>query len=184
MNDIEIIKRYLDWDLDSFWFIYDKYIDKIYKFVYMKVNNKEFTEDIVSDVFLSSLNNIKFFRLDNHSSFKSWLYKIAYNKIIDFYKNRDKNKTEEFWDYLDVAFKENFWSNIDNKDKLIKVFDYLKTLKKEHRDVLIYRIWEDLSFKEISEITWMSIDNCKKISSRTLKIINEKFIILLFLLII
>jgi len=62
----------------------------------MKVNNKEFTEDIVSDVFLSSLNNIKFFRLDNHSSFKSWLYKIAYNKIIDFYKNRDKNKTEEF----------------------------------------------------------------------------------------
>jgi DNA-directed RNA polymerase specialized sigma24 family protein len=43
--------------------------------------------------------------------------------------------------------------DIDDKDKLREVFDHIKKLKKEHRDVFLYRIWDDLSYKEISEIT-------------------------------
>jgi RNA polymerase sigma-70 factor (ECF subfamily) len=81
--------------LDYFSKIYDKYIDKIYKFVYLKTSNKEVAEDIVSDVFLSALNNIKSFRLDENSSFNSWIYKIAYNKIIDFYKKNENTKTSD-----------------------------------------------------------------------------------------
>ncbi|NCO32140.1 sigma-70 family RNA polymerase sigma factor [bacterium] len=66
--------------------MYDKYVDKIYNFVYYKTTNKEVAEDIVSDVFISALNNINSFRIQEGSSVKSWLYKIAYNKIIDFYR--------------------------------------------------------------------------------------------------
>ena len=41
MNELEIIKKCIEWNLDNFWIIYDKYIDKIYRFVYLKTNNKE-----------------------------------------------------------------------------------------------------------------------------------------------
>jgi len=184
MNDIELVKKYLSGDNKSFDMLYEKYADKIYKFIYLKTSNVEVAQDIVSEVFLSVLDNIDSFNLDENSSFNSWIYRIAYNKIVDFYKKSEKQKTNEIWDYLDIWYLENLNKNIENKDKLIKIFNYLKTIKPEYRDVLVYRIWEDLSFKEISEITWMSLDNCKKISSRVLKTINEKFIILLIIFLI
>ena len=49
--------------------------------------------------------------------------------------------------------KTDFAQNVDNKDKLKKIFEYVKTLKEEHRNIFLYRIWEDLSYKEIAEIT-------------------------------
>ncbi|MGB2111176.1 MAG: RNA polymerase sigma factor [Patescibacteria group bacterium] len=60
--------------------------------------------------------------------------------------------------------------------------DFLNTLKPEQKEIIILRIWEDLSYKEISEITGKSEDNCKKIVSRNLKNIAANFIIFLFIL--
>jgi DNA-directed RNA polymerase specialized sigma24 family protein len=52
-----------------------------------------------------------------------------------------------------MSCQEDFSQDIDNRDKLKKVFKYLENIKQEHRDILVYRIWDDLSYKEISEIT-------------------------------
>ncbi len=81
-----------------------------------------------------------------------------------------------------MSVKEDFWQDVDNKDKLKEVFHYLKDIKEEHREIVLYRIWEDLSYKEISENKWKSVDNCKKIVSRTLKTISANFILLLIML--
>ena len=182
MEDIKLMEKCLDWNLDYFWNIYDKYIDMIYKFVYLKTSNKELAEDIVSDVFISALNNIKSFRLDDSSSVKSWLYRIANNKVIDFYRTNKKN--EEISEYLDYSLTEDTWKGIDDKDKLKEVFRYLNTINKEHKEIVLYRIWEDLSYKEISEITWKSVDNCKKVVSRVLKSISANLVVLVLILLI
>lgn len=181
MEDIKVIEKCQEGQLDYFWKIYDKYIDKIYKFVYLKTTNREVAEDIVSDVFISALNNISKFKLEETSSVKSWLYRIANNKVIDFY--RTNKETWDIWDYLDMSIKNDFAEDVDNKEKLKEVFGYLDTIKKEHKEIVLYRIWEDLSYKEISEITWKSVDNCKKIVSRTLKTISSNFVLLLLILI-
>jgi RNA polymerase sigma factor (sigma-70 family) len=181
MEDLKLMEKCLNGQLDFFWKIYNRYIDRIYKFVYLKTTNREIAEDIVSDVFISALTNIKSFRLEEGSSVKSWLYRIANNKVIDFY--RTNKQTAEVWDYLEMSTFEDFWEQIDNKDKLKEVFSYLGTIKKEHREIVLYRIWEDLSYKEISEITWKSVDNCKKIVSRTLKSISANFVLLILILV-
>ena len=181
MDDLKLIERCIDWELEYFWKIYEKYIDKIYKFVYLKTTNREVAEDIVSDVFISALNNIKSFRLDESSSVKSWIYRIANNKVIDYY--RTNKKTTDVWDYLEISEKENYWEKIDNQDKLKEIKNYLKWINKEHREIVLYRIWDDLSYAEIAEITWKSVDNCKKIVSRQLKTISANFVLFIFILI-
>jgi len=65
---------------------------------------------------------------------------------------------------------------------LKEVFLYIKDLKKEHRDILIMRLWDNLSYKEISEITWKNVDNCKKIFSRNMKNINWNITMTIFIL--
>lgn len=182
MEDIKIIKKCISWELDYFWEIYDKYIDKIYKYIYLKTSSKEVAEDLTSETFLSAFNSVKTFKIYDNCSVQAWIYRIASNKVIDFY--RTNKETEEIWDYLEMSEKEDFWEKIDNKDKLKEVFNYLKDFKKEQREIFILRIWDDLSYKEIAEITWMSVDNCKQIVSRTIKAINANFIFILLLLII
>jgi RNA polymerase sigma factor (sigma-70 family) len=73
--------------------------------------------------------------------------------------------------------------DIDNKDKLAAVVELLNTFNKTHREIIMLRIWEDLSYKEISEITGSSVDNCKKIVSRGLKTIQANFVLLLLFII-
>lgn len=176
------MEKCISWDLKYFSKIYDKYIDKIYKFVYLKTSNKELSEDIVSDVFMSAINNIDSFNVDNNkSSVSAWLYRIANNKVIDYYRSNKQNL--DICDYLDYSIDNDINKDIDNKNKLKEIYSYLDSINTEHKDIVIYKIWYDMSYKEISELTWKSVDNCKKIISRTLKNISANFVLILLILI-
>lgn len=182
MKDLEIVENCKDWELNNFSYLYDKYIDKIYKYIYLKTSNREVSEDITSDVFMSALNAINKFNITETSSVQAWLYRIAHNKIIDYYK-ADKWDVS-LVDYLDISEERDLWKDIDNKDKIKEILIYLKKVRKEHREIFILRIWNDLSYKEISEITWKTVDNCKKVVSRTMKSISENFILILLIILI
>ncbi len=182
MDDLRIIEAYKSWDKQVFWFIYDKYIEKVYTFIYHKTYDQQIAQDITSDTFFKVIKSInKFDTKKEDSNFKSWIFKIAYNNVIDYYK---KKKEEIWFDNIVETWTYDYVSeDIDNKDKLKEVLEYLKEINKDHREILIMRIWDNLSYKEISKITWKSEDNCKKIVSRTLVKINSNIsLALLFLL--
>lgn len=181
MDDVKLAQKYQQWDTEIFTEIYEKYVDGIYKFIYLKVYDKHLAEDICQDVFIKALDKLSDFKIDSKGTLKSWLYTIAYHKVVDTYRKKK--------DTVDIEAVLNTWKDtdihklIDDKDKLKEVIAYIKKLKPEHRDVIFMRVWEWLSYKEISEITGMSTDNCKKIFSRTCKKLNEHFILFIFLLI-
>lgn len=181
MEDKQIVLACQSGDLARFWELYDRYINKIYKFIYLKTSNQEVAEDITSDVFMKAMNSIANFDTQKSNySFQSWIYTIAQNKVIDYY--RTNKQTTDIEECFDLSEHNDFWWDVDNKDKLQEVMNFLDTLKPEQKEILILRIWEDLSYKEIAEITWKSEDNCKKIVSRNLKNIAANFIIFLFIL--
>lgn len=180
----EKIIKIQSWETKFFWEIYDEYVEKIYKFIYLKTSDKQISEDLTSETFISALQKIYQFDAKNpDSNFKAWLYKIAYNKVINFYKRQGIET--EINDNLELAYQVDFWQNLDNKMKIDEILTFLWTLKPNEKKVIIYRIWYDLSFAEISEILGLSVDNCKQISSRTMKKIYSNFLsILLFMFII
>ena len=163
--------------LDSFTMLYEKYIDEIYKFVYLKTYDREKCEDITSEVFIKALNSISTFKLGKWANFRAWLYKIAYNQVIDTFKK--EKETTSFEDYIDTWMEDDLWKKIDDKEKLKQVFWFLGQQKQEHKDIVIMRVWSGMSYKEIAEITGKSEINCKKIFSRTMALVNANFILLL-----
>ncbi len=179
----EIIKKAQGWDSEAFGEIYDKYIDKIYSFIYLKTYDKQIAEDLTSEVFFKLLNNISKYKQQSWAQFSSWLYKIAYNRVVDYYKSKKQELSIE--SILELGDENNMTDEIYNKDKVKEVYDFINTLKPEHKQIIIMRLWDNLSYKEISQITWKSIDNCKKIFSRNCKKINENItlsiLILLFI---
>ena len=181
MDDLKLVQRFQSWETAVFSELYEWYIDKIYKFIYLKIYDQQRAEDICQDVFIKAFDKLSTFQIDKKSSFKSWLYTIAYNKVVDSYR-KQKDQTS-LNDILDIWEQTDIHKLIDDKQKLQEVIAYIKDMKPEHRDVIFMRVWEGLSYKEISEITGMSLANCKKIFSRSCKKLNEHFTVFILLLI-
>lgn len=162
-SKLKIIKECQAGNFEGFGQLYEAYVKKIYDFVYYKTYHKETAEDIVSAVFMKALENIGRFKAER-GSFAAWVYGIARHAVIDHFRGRKPEiPAEDVWDIPD---SHDFAADIENKDQLESVRRHLSKFKPAHREIVILRLWQGLSYKEISEITGASEANCKMIFSR------------------
>ncbi len=163
---------------DNFGKLYDEYIKKIFNFIYYKTHHKETAEDLTSETFIKALNNLDSFN-ENKGSFSTWIYQIARNTVIDFYRTQKHYvNIDDIWD---LSKEEDILRDLDTVKKLEDIKEYLKTLKNEQREIVILRVWEGMSYKEISEAMGKSEASCKMAFSRTIKILREQMPLSIFL---
>lgn len=158
-------------EFGSFDALYEAYIGRIYGFIYRRVFHKETAEDLTSETFLKALERIGSFNPEK-GSFGIWIYRIARNTIIDY--SRTKKVHADIEDMPALASKTNIVREAEANQALEEVMDALRKIKSEHREVLILRIWDGMSYKEIAEVTGMSEGNCKQIASRILRSLRSE----------
>ncbi len=179
INERRIIKSCQAGNLEQFGLLYEQYVKKIYNFTYYKTTSREVAEDLTSQTFFKALNGIG--RFDDKGSFSAWLYTIARNTIIDHYRSqRPESNIEDAWDLYDDSDIEN---EIDVQSDLKKVKKYMTKLDPAQREIVMLRVWEDLSYKEIALITGKSEQNCRMIFSRTIAKIRQEALIALLIII-
>ncbi|RLC36365.1 hypothetical protein DRH27_05335 [Candidatus Falkowbacteria bacterium] len=178
INETKIIEKCRQGHLEEFGSLYDRYIKKIYDFIYYKTHHKETAEDLCSQVFMKAISKIKGFNLDK-GTFQAWIYAIARNTVIDYYRTK-KNEIDIF-DIWDLAVKENVERDIDTKIKLEKVVLYLKELKQKQRDIIIMRVWQGLGYREIAEILNKSEASCKMSYSRAINKLRQEMPLSLYI---
>jgi RNA polymerase sigma-70 factor (ECF subfamily) len=167
-----IIKKCVNGDLEEFGKLYDLYAKKIYQFIYFKVHHKETAEDLVSTTFMKALEGIQKFD-QRKASFKTWLYSIARNSVIDHY--RADRPTADIEDALGIRSSEDIERDTDMQMKIESVEKYMERLKPEQRELVLLRVWEGLSFKEIAEVTGKSEGACKVSFGRIITRLREDF---------
>ena len=187
IDDSILIKRYIDGDERSIQTIINKHNQRISSFIYSKVNNRVVTEDIFQDTFIKVIKTLKKGSYNEEGKFLPWVMRIAHNLIIDYFrKNRRMPRYEG-------ADRYNIFTSI-NDDKLNAESQIIKDqidcdltvlinkLPLDQREVLFMRIYKDMSFKEISENTGVSINTALGRMRYALinlrKVINENNIIL------
>jgi len=150
-------------DLTRFAELYDLYFERIYKFVYYRTFNKELAEDLVSKIFLKSLEAIG--KFDNRrGSFSAWLYSVARNTVFDHF--RTARQTSDLEAVLNLAGENSPEQGTETKLVLEKVIKFLKALSADQRDLVIMRVWDGLGFAEIAAITGKSEAGAKMAYSR------------------
>jgi RNA polymerase sigma-70 factor (ECF subfamily) len=100
-------------------------------------------------------------------TFQAWVYQIARRTVIDHY--RATKKTINIDDVWDLSSGENIQVDTENRIILEKVQMYIKGLPSEQRDILIMRIWQEMSYAEIAEVINKSEASCKMTFSRAIK---------------
>lgn len=179
-NEQILEEQFQNGNLEFFTELYNLYIRKIYGFVYFKTHHKQIAEDLTGEIFLKALENFKKFNLEK-GRFSSWIYRIARNTIIDYYRTRKfEYNISDAWD---LSAKDDINLDAENKEKIDKVRNFLRQMTSEQRDIIILRVWNDLSYREISEIMNKTEANCKMIFSRALgKMQQSGALILLMIL--
>jgi len=132
--------------------IYDQYIDKIYRFVYLKVDSQETAEDITSKVFIRGWEAFK----KDPSGIKNqgaFLYQVARNAVVDHYRDKGRAKTvsvDASGEIADPGTNAQDMAILSADVEVVK--KSIQHLKKEHQDIIIWHYLEDMPIGQIAQL--------------------------------
>lgn len=163
IEDSELVRDYISGDERALEMLINKHNQRITSFIYSKVLDRDITEDIFQDTFIKVINTLKKGSYSEEGKFLPWVMRIAHNLIIDhFRKNKRMPKFEGNDDFNIFSVIGDDKLNAEKqiiKDQIDSDLGQLiEELPDDQREVLIMRIYKDMSFKEISENTGVSIN--------------------------
>jgi len=153
--------------------IYDEYIDKIYRFVFLKVNSRETAEDIASETFLRGWKTFQDpgLEIENISAF---LFQIARNLVIDFYRKKGKIKIVAL-ENVTLSIPDNSSREMTNLNtEMTGIRKALCNLKDDYQDVIIWHYLDELSISEIARILDKSEGTIRTTLHRALKALRAR----------
>jgi RNA polymerase sigma-70 factor (ECF subfamily) len=164
MTDEELVVAYAQGNNAAFDILLNRHKSTVYSYIYFIVRNREMAEDIFQETFVKAIMTIKQGRYTENGKFRAWINRIAHNLIIDNYR-QEKNEQTISNDECEVDLLNNSkLSDGTIEDKIIKdqilsdVKKLINYLPDNQKEVLMLRYYQDLSFKEISDITGVSIN--------------------------
>jgi len=151
--------------------IYDKYVNKIYRFVFLKVETQEAAQDITSQVFTKAWEKMREQnrREDEVLNWPAYIYQIARNQIFDHYKLRSRFQIIST-EALEIAAPSfDFEEKEDKKSEIKNMKIALSGLNEDSQNVLILRYLDEMAFAEIAEILNKPEPTVRVIAHRALK---------------
>lgn len=163
ISDNDLIINYVNGDESSLKQLIQRHQKRIFTYILLSVKNRELAEDIFQDTFIKVVNTLRSGAYREEGKFVQWVMRIANNLKIDYYRKIQRMPTFESGDDFDIFDVLNGTdSSVEQKMIEEQINEDVKALVKllpdEQREVLEMRIYEDISFKDIAEITNVSIN--------------------------
>lgn len=163
ITDAVLVSNYISGDESALSVLISRHKQRIYSFIYSKVLDRDITEDVFQDTFIKVINTLKRGKYNEEGKFLPWVMRIAHNLVIDHF--RRNNRMPKF----DNSGEFSIFSVLSDNDlnaekKIIKsqveddVRRLIEELPSDQKEVLVMRMYNDMSFKEISERTGVSIN--------------------------
>lgn len=162
-SDLELIQAYIAGDESGIAELLHRYKTKIYTSIYLRVKDEYLAEDIFQETFIKVIHTLKSGRYNEEGKFLPWVLRIAHNMIIDHFRKVKRNPTVISSDGYDIfeilEFSEpNAESKMMNSQRDLDLRKIIQKLPDDQKEVLIMRHFCEMSFKEIADITEVSIN--------------------------
>lgn len=163
IEDAVLVKNYINGDENALSVLISRHKQRIYSFIYSKVYDRDITEDIFQDTFIKVIKTLKKGKYNEEGKFLPWVMRIAHNLVIDhFRRNKRMPKFDNSGEFSIFSVLSD--SSLNAEKSLIKeqvesdVRRIIEELPNDQKQVLMMRMYQDMSFKEISERTGVSIN--------------------------
>ncbi len=162
-QDSVLVSEYIKGNEHALGILIDRHNQRIFSFIFSKVLDKDVANDVFQDTFVKVINTLKRGRYNEEGKFLPWVMRIAHNLVIDHF--RKGNRLPKFDDNGEFSIFSILSDNTLNAEKqLIKnqvendVRNLIHELPDDQKEVLMLRIYNEMSFKEISDKTGVSIN--------------------------
>ncbi|MBW7953917.1 MAG: sigma-70 family RNA polymerase sigma factor [Candidatus Dojkabacteria bacterium] len=167
--DKEVLLKAKQGDKHSLGVIFDNYVDRLYRYAYVRLHDKHKAEDIVSTVFIKVIENIA--TLDLTKNFEAWLFTITRNSLIDYLR---KNKFVNAEEYISTAADKNSETKEVENSLIIKdIRSSMQGLKKVEQEVIELTYFAGLNDREVGELINVAEGNIRVIRFRAIKKIKK-----------
>ncbi|SHH56696.1 RNA polymerase sigma factor [Winogradskyella jejuensis] len=163
IDDAVLVRNYINGDESALSILINRHKQKIYSFIYSKVYDRDITEDVFQDTFIKVIKTLKRGKYNEEGKFLPWVMRIAHNLVIDHFRRNSRmpkfDNTGEFSIFSVLSD-----SSLNAEKTIIKdqvesdVRRIIEELPEDQKQVLLMRMYQDMSFKEISERTGVSIN--------------------------
>ncbi len=171
----ELIARASQGDADAFGLLYEKYVEKIYNYLYYKTSSQAQAEDLTSQVFLKALRNIETYE-DRGYPFSAWLYRIAHNLVVNWYRDKDKLEQMPLEDDFPLPSEEDhIEERLQKSEEGENLLEIIREIPEDRQQLLILKFVEGLTNQEIGDITGRTEGAVKALYYRTLVSLRDEY---------
>jgi len=165
LADEQLVSLYQEGNNSAFDTLLKRYQQRVFSYLLYSVKNQELAEDLFQDVFMKMVVRIKSGQYAENGKFSSWMMRIVHNHLIDYYRtspnaiilSNDESEVDLF-NNADIAVNENREKEMIDQQTLREIRGLIALLPDPQREVLLMRVKDELSFKEIAEKTNCSIN--------------------------
>lgn len=167
LDDRDLITLYIGGDEKAFEVLLMRHKEKIYRFIYLKVRDRELADDIFQEAFVKIINTLKIGAYNEEGKFLPWAMRISHNLVIDHFRKTSKVKMisetsssrEDFNIFSVLSQNEKNVEQSMTYDELEnQMVNLIEFLPAAQREILKMRIFQDMSFKDIAESEDISIN--------------------------
>ena len=163
LSDAQLVSNYILGEELALSVLINRHQARLYGFIFSKIQDRDATEDVFQDTFIKVIRTLKRGNYNEQGKFLPWVMRIAHNLVIDYFRKNNrmpKFKNKGDFDIFSVLSDES--PNAENKIVENQIADHVRVLLEElpedQKTVIKMRIYQDMSFKEISENTGVSIN--------------------------
>ena len=149
-DEVALVRRSQTGDQDAFACLYNAYLDRIYRYVYFRVDDQQLAEDITSQVFLKAWEKLHSYQIDS-SPFIAWIYRIAHNTVVDNYRTRKTSISLENVKPAEISHIDGIDEKLDLQLESQQLRAALQELTEEQQQVLILKFVAQRSTEEIAQ---------------------------------
>ena len=162
-TDADLVKSYINGSEIALETLVNRHKLQIFNFINSKINDRDTSEDIFQDTFIKVIRTLKNGLYNEEGKFLPWIMRIAHNLVIDHFRKSNRIPTIENKEEFDIfQFVSDTAPNAENiliEDQILKdIQNLIQELPDDQKEVLIMRLYRDMSFKEIAENTKVSIN--------------------------
>ncbi len=163
IKDSTLVSDYIHGKEAALEVLIKRHQQRLFSFIYSKVQDRDITEDVFQDTFIKVIRTLKKGNYNEEGKFLPWVMRIAHNLVIDHFRKSNRMPSFKNTDEFDI-FSVLGDGSLNAEKQLIQeqihsdVRELVNELPEEQKEVLVMRMYKDMSFKEISENTGVSIN--------------------------
>jgi RNA polymerase sigma-70 factor, ECF subfamily len=163
LSDAILVKKYVSGEESALTILIERHQAKIYNFIYSKIQDRDLSDDIFQDTFIKVIKTLKTKSYNEEGKFLPWVMRIAHNLVVDYFRKTKKMPMQrDSGEYSVFSFlfesSPNMESQMITEQVELDLTRLIDELPDDQKEVLMMRIYQDMSFKEISDLTGVSIN--------------------------